>query len=174
MILNLEGITFRHIMPNSFGTANDGGEIASFQNAGADLKDLSGWQVWVIPTGSDGPDLGQNGLAHEFAKDTFLAPCEPLWVVTELSQDEYWRDVAAQAEIGEHSVSAGRQDRNIESPVALVNPGTGEYIVSSMAEASGVFHDLPGFPGSFKIGEIAGALTKNRVDAGYAYQYDVA
>ncbi|MGR3634703.1 MAG: hypothetical protein ACU0BK_02120 [Shimia sp.] len=171
MAINLEGISFQQINAHSIGAAQGEGEFVSFQNAGADIKDLFGWQVWAVSTGSIKPVLGQNGLAHEFAKDTFLAPNEPLWVVTELSQDKYWEHVASEAGIGQNTLGAGGQDEHIEDAIALVNPDTGEYIVFNMAEASPAFCNLPGFPGTAKTGEIAGAAMQQKVNAGFSYHY---
>ncbi|WP_270732317.1 hypothetical protein [Shimia sp. Alg240-R146] len=174
MAINLEGITFKQINAQTTGAAQGGDEFVSFQNTGADLKDLSGWQVWAVSTGSSGLVLGQNGLAHEFAKATFLAPNEPLWVVTELSQDKYWEHVASEVEIGQNALCAGAQDERIEGAIALVNPDTGEYIVFNIAEASPAFYNLPGFPGTAKTGEIAGAAMQQESNAGISYHYQAA
>ncbi|TCL01239.1 lamin tail-like protein [Shimia isoporae] len=184
MTANLDGIIFHQIMPDNtggpeFDTDGDGvtemeDEFVSFQNASGQPIDISGWQVWSISAGAGAPVQAQTGLVHEFEEGTILAPGEPLWVVTELSEDRHWATEASEGGDGKNLLTEGDHQSNTNESICLVNPDTGEYIVFNMGGNTPNYEVYSGFPGDNMTGVIDGESVKDDANAGYSYQYDAA
>lgn len=184
MTAHLGGIIFHQIMPDNsggaeFDTDGDGvaemeDEFVSFQNASGQPVDISGWQVWSISSGYGAPVNATSGLVHEFDEGTVLAPGEPLWVVTELSEDRHWAEEASEGGDGKNLMTEGQDWSGHAEGMSLVNPDTGEYIIFNMSGEVLDFGQFADFPGTTKIGEVDGESVATDPTAGFSYQYDAA
>ncbi|MCP4820070.1 MAG: hypothetical protein GY883_12830 [Shimia sp.] len=184
MTVHLGGVIFHQIMPDNsggdeFDTDGDGvaemeDEFVSIQNASGQPVDISGWQIWSVSNGSGAPVQASSGLVHEFDEGTVLAPGEPLWVVTELSEERDWAEEASEGGDGKNLLTEGQEWSGHAEGVSLVNPDTGEYIVFNMSGEVLDFGQFQGFPGTLQTGEVDGESVQADPTAGFSYQYDAA
>ncbi|WP_282094695.1 Hint domain-containing protein [Epibacterium ulvae] len=189
MAANLSGIRFDQVYGDNSGgaafdtdgdgTATQEDEFVSFTNSSGAPLDISGWQVWSDSAGFNAPDIAQDGLFHTFPAGTVLSPGETLYVVNEISGSApVWAQEASEGGVesgaggtSTNFLSEGMSDATPEA-VALVNPGTGEYITFNMSSTPPEIESLPGFPGTVNLGTVDGHTIQDDYAAGYSYQFN--
>ena len=199
MVASLNGIIFDQIYGDNSGgaefdtdgdgTATQEDEFVSFTNTTGAPIDVSGWQIWSDASGAGAPDGPQDGLYHTFPPGTVIAPGDTLYIINEITgTPPAW---AQEASEGGTESGAGGDNTNFltegdtgnSESIALVDPGTGDFLVFNMESSPSDFSEfdggstgsnpsLAGFPGTNMIAEIGGASVQEDQNAGSSYQYN--